>query len=80
MSKTTIIERKYGNIKRVIDRLQVDKTEFMEVEVIRSTNLFAIILVGYNILSELKLAKGYFTSVIGRRKRSVTETILRSQP
>lgn len=75
-NKTGVVERKNLTLKRILERLQLDKCSANDSTILARATFLSNIFSGSRLLSSFELVRGYTPSVLGLPKSSVTPELL----
>lgn len=70
------MERKHGTIKRVLGRLQMDKTDSIDSVILERADFFSNLFLEPQILSSFELSKGYAPSILRTAQLMVYKDLL----
>lgn len=77
-NKVGIAERKHGTLKRILQRLQQDRTGADDATVLSRATFMSNMFAGSHLLSSFELARGFSPCVLGIPARTVTDELLES--
>lgn len=77
-NKLGIVERKHATIKRILERLQLDKSETSDSILLSRAVFFSNCFCGSHLLSSFQLAKGYAPSLLGLPARIIDNELLQA--
>lgn len=78
-NKVEVIERKNGTIKRIVEKLQLDKSATEDGHsIIQKIPFLSNVFSGSSILSAFELARGYQPSILGTGSKAAGKDIIRA--
>lgn len=75
-NKVGIAERKHGTLKRVLEKLQFDRTDAEDETILSRATFLSNVFAGSHMLSSFELARGFSPSMLGIPARLVTAELL----